>query len=200
MPIDPFDAEGNPSNTGTRWKKWLSNFELFIVASNITDDNQKRATLLYSVGRRVQEIHNTFPAVQDPTYKVTVDQLTAHFTPAVNVPYARHMFREAAQCSDESTLQYVTRLRELSKDCAFGNEEDNNIRDQVIDKCSDNTLRIKYLTDTSITLAKILEKSQAYESAMRQSAEFDARNSGNSVNYTNQRVDFKCFKCEKVVT
>ena len=69
--------------------------------------------------------------------------------------------------------------RELSKDCAFGNEEDNNIRDQVIEKCSDNTLRIKYLTDTSITLAKVLEKSQAYESAMRQSAEFDARNSGN---------------------
>ena len=32
---------------------------------------------------------------------------------------------------------------------------------------------------------------------MRQSAEFDARNSGNSVNYTNQRVDFKCFMCEK---
>ena len=41
LPIEPFDAEGNPNNTGSRWTKWLSNFELFIMTSNITDEKSE---------------------------------------------------------------------------------------------------------------------------------------------------------------
>ena len=140
LPIEPFDAEGNPSNTGSRWKKWLSNFVLSIMASNITDENQKRTTLLYAAGKRVQEIHNKISTSHN-SYSDTVEKLTAHFTPAMNIPYARHLFREATQRSDETTLQYVTRLRELSSGCDFGGDTHGHIRDQVIVKCCNKTLR-----------------------------------------------------------
>ena len=172
LPIEPFDAEGNPNNTGSRWKKWLSNFELFVMASNITDENQKRATLLYSAGKRVQEIHNTI-STSNNSYSDTVEKLTAHFTPAVNIPYARHLFREATQRSDEATLQYVTRLRELSSDCDFGVDTDGHIRDQVIEKCCNKTLRLKYLTNIDITLKIILEMAEAHETAHRHASEFE---------------------------
>ena len=82
------------NNTGSGWKKWLSKFELFIKASNITNENQKRPTLLYSAGKRVQEIHNTI-STSNNSYGDTVEKLTAHFTPAMHIPYARHLFREA---------------------------------------------------------------------------------------------------------
>ena len=153
LPIEPFDAEGNPNDTGSRWKKWLINFEIFIVASNITDENQKRTTLLYSAVKRVQEIHNTI-STSNNSYGDTVEKLTAHFIPAVNIPYARHLFLEATQRSDKTMLQYVTRLRELSSDCDFGVDTDGHIRDQVIEKCCNKTLRLKYLTNIDITLKK----------------------------------------------
>ena len=47
LPIEPFDAEGNHNNTGSKWKKWLSNFKPFIITSNNTDENQKRAMRVY---------------------------------------------------------------------------------------------------------------------------------------------------------
>ena len=103
LPIEPFDAEGNPKNTGSRWKKWLNNFELFIVASNIIDENQNRATLLYSAEKRVQET-TTQSALAITATVIMFKKLTAHFTPAMNIPYARHLFREATQRSYEIRL------------------------------------------------------------------------------------------------
>ena len=55
----------------------------------------------------------------------------------------------------------------------------------------------RFVLNTSLTLAYTSQGIREI-TGLRISHEFDARNSGNSVNYTNQRVDFKCFKCEKV--
>lgn len=41
--------------------------------------------------------------------------------------------------------QFVTRLRQLSVNCEFGTENDDFIRDQIIDKCNSNQLRTKLL-------------------------------------------------------
>ena len=193
MPMEPFDA-ASTANTAQRWKKWLNNFDLFVTAAAITDDKQKRATLLYSAGKGVQEIFATLDSTT--TYKDAVDKLTAHFTPCANIPYSRHVFRQTSQQSSETTLMFVTRLRELAVDCDFGSDINGQIRDQVIERCVDKSLRVKYLTETNITLSKILKMSQAHETAHRHAEQYE--NNAN-VNFAqSKRVDrsqLKCFNC-----
>ena len=101
-------------------EKMVKQFRTFHY--NITDENQKRITLLYSAGKRMQEIHNKI-STSNNSYIDTVEKLTADFTPAMNIPYACHMFRESTQRSDEITFQYVTRIREQARDCDFGGKQ-----------------------------------------------------------------------------
>ena len=104
-------------------------------------------TLLYSAGKRVQDIHNTI-STSNNRYSDPAEKFTAHFTLAMNIPNACHLCREATRRSDETKLLYVTRLRELASDCDFGGYTDG--------QCCNKTLRLKKLTNIDITLTKII--------------------------------------------
>ena len=60
QPLPEFnpDAEVGAS-LAKKWDVWIRDFEMFIVASGVTENTQKRALLLYSVGSRVREIFDT---------------------------------------------------------------------------------------------------------------------------------------------
>lgn len=45
-PLAPFDPLSDQSTLSQRWKTWIKRFETNILATNITDDKQKRAMLL----------------------------------------------------------------------------------------------------------------------------------------------------------
>ena len=47
----------------------------------------------------------------------------------------------AKQLEKESTEQYITRLRQLAQYCEYGDEIENNIRDQIILSCISSKLR-----------------------------------------------------------
>ena len=52
------DAEIGAS-LAKKWETWLKEFEMYVVASGVTDNRQKRALLLYCAGARVREIFAT---------------------------------------------------------------------------------------------------------------------------------------------
>ena len=54
MPEFNPDAETGAS-IETRWTTWLSDFEMLLLASGITDTKRQRALLLYTAGPRVRE-------------------------------------------------------------------------------------------------------------------------------------------------
>ncbi len=57
LPMPEFKPEAHVgASLATRWDKWLSDFEMYILASGITDPKRKRALLLYQAGSRVREI------------------------------------------------------------------------------------------------------------------------------------------------
>ena len=94
----------------------------------------------------MQDVYYTLPEAREPgegetVYTVALEQLDQYFTPQVNVPYERHLFRTMAQLPSESVDQFITRLREREEYCEFGNAKDENIRDQVIEKCISSRLR-----------------------------------------------------------
>ena len=146
--INSFDCTGNPTSVGPRWRRWKRSFEFFIEAKGITKDAQKQALLLHCAGQDVQDIFvtlsDTGPAPDGETpYAKAMRLLDAHFLPQVNIPFERHQFRQAKQEESETADQFVTRLFQLSENCDFGTSKEEQIRDQLIDKCRSHDLRKK---------------------------------------------------------
>jgi hypothetical protein len=146
--------------------------------TGITDKKSQKAILLHVAGGEVQDVFETLPDAHAARtdFAETLELLTDHFTPKVNIPYERHMFRQVEQGSQETVDQFVTRLKTKSATCEFGYQEDEFIRDQVIDKCKSNRMRKKFLEKGSaLTLEDMREMARAMEEAERQTTEIDGK-------------------------
>ena len=122
----------------------------------------------------LQHVYFTLPAAPEPgegktTFTVAMKQLEQHFTPQVNVPFERHLFRNMAQLPTESIDQYVTRLRQRADYCQFEEKIDENISDQVIEKCLSNGLRTKLIEKgAGLTLSQLQMMARAMEVSTKQ--------------------------------
>ena len=140
--IKTFDCFENPDSIGLRWKRWLSGFELFadgkgliVAADSATVKQRRRALLLHLAGPDVQHIFATLPDTGEVTdYQKAVDALNLYFIPKVDTTYARHCFWKLSQAPGETVRQFATRLRRSAKDCNYGEETDNQIRDEILCK------------------------------------------------------------------
>ena len=141
--IPQFDSRGDPTQLGVKWVKWRRAFELYVKAKAITDVGQKRALLLHVAGPDVQEVFFTMETDvvgEDDDYEMAMQALTSYFTPKTNIPFERHVFRQARQTEQESVDQFCTRLRQLAITCDFAAEVENMIRDQVVESCNSHSL------------------------------------------------------------
>ena len=71
VPVQPM-PEFNPdaevgATVATRWTTWLSDFEMFLLASGITGTKHQQALLLYTAEPRVREIFKQIPNNGDET-------------------------------------------------------------------------------------------------------------------------------------
>ena len=98
------------------------------------------------------------PDMGGPTeYDAAVAALNAYFVPQVNTAFARQSFYQTTQKPGETVQQFVTRLRQAAKDCAFAADTDNQIRDAVLSRCTSDYVRRKLLEEANLTLARVLE-------------------------------------------
>eukprot|EP00794_Sanderia_malayensis_P020656 gene20656-22697_t len=125
------DAEVGAS-LATRWKDWLDDFEMFLLASGITDKTRKRALLLYQAGPRVREIFKNLTEVGGTSdFDVAKNKLTEYFEPQKNRRYEVYRFRQATQEQTETLDQFHTRLRTMAQTCEFHDAE-FEIEEQII--------------------------------------------------------------------
>ena len=108
--------------------------------------------------------------------------LSAYFEPRKNVVFERHSFRQATQQTDETVDEYCTRLRTLASSCEFGEQTDDHIRDQIVDKCTSTSLRRRLLRTENLQLEDLLPIARASESADKQAAETSQSFSSENVN------------------
>ena len=133
------------------------------MGKGVTQDTQKQALLLHIAGLEVQDIYYTLVGDnENKTYDETVTILNDYFTPKQNVPFERHLFRQIVQTSEETMDQFVCRLRIRASTCEYEND-DEAIRDQIIDRCYSNQLRRKVLEKDNLDLKTALDIALAYE-------------------------------------
>ena len=136
----PFDYQRNCSNAA-RWETWVRQFNMFILAAGIKEDEQQVNTFLYVVGEDISEIYNALGATKtkvDEAIKVITD----HFKPATLKDNAILTFRKMRQVQGETIDSYVDRLRVEVKRKGISDAE-NNIRLQLITGAISNKIRIK---------------------------------------------------------
>ena len=143
--VDKFDPHSDPTHLAQSWERWLRSFELFAAGKGVTDFDQKRALLLHCAGMAVQDIYFTLTEEDgDNVYQKVTKTLEKHFEQKINVPYERYAFRTMKQEDSETIEEFITRLRRKAVLCKFANV-DQQIRDQVIEKCRSHKLRVKLL-------------------------------------------------------
>ena len=185
-----FDPHGDPSNVGLAWKWWLRGFELYSTGRGVQNADQKRALLLHCAGIEVQDIYFSLKEEDGADgFEKTVQTLSVHFEPKINVPYERYCFRSMAQSADESVEQFIVRLRQRAVRCNFQNT-DEEIRDQVIEKCRSHKIRTKLLIKGhDLTLDQLRTIATTVEMTDKQVKEMDSGTHVNVVQRRHERYD-----------
>ncbi|XP_070547392.1 uncharacterized protein [Ptychodera flava] len=204
--ISIFDCAGDAATVGQQWKNCLASFKLFADAKGFILDpdkpniaRQRRAQLLHLAGPDVQDVFSTLDDTGTPTeYKKAVDALNSHFAPVANSAYEMRSFRSLTYEKGETVQQFETRLRRAAKDCEFGADADNQIRDEVIAKCNSDYIRRKLLEEGStLTLANTLTVARQCEEVENQMATLTTSKPETVV--TVNRVDKLCKTKQKKV-
>ena len=163
--LSTFDCVSN--GVGTRWIKWKRAFEIYANARKISDQKQKCSMLLHCGGMQLQDTYFTLKGDLSK-YDDAEKALTQYFQLSINVPFERHVFRNASQRDDETIEQFITRLRQKAETCEFTKVEEH-IRDQIIEKCNSNVLRQKFLEKgKELNLEMLREIARLYETAAAQ--------------------------------
>ena len=106
-PMPPFDPDG--ANVAHKWKTWLADFKMYLIASNITDKKRQRALLLYQAGRVREIFRQLHDTGEDDAFDTAVTKLTSHFEPQKNRLFEVYTFRKAVQAPSETLDQFQTR-------------------------------------------------------------------------------------------
>ncbi|XP_063619061.1 uncharacterized protein LOC134791865 [Cydia splendana] len=188
---EAFDCEGDPHSLGSRWEKWKRGLQLYLLASAVETPEKKRATLLHTGGLSLQEIYYNIPGANAETkdkegkavdvFEIAVKKLDEYFSPKQSYVYERHTFRLIKQEEGEKFDKFLVRLRNQSSKCKF--KDDNNLIDQITEKCRSTELRKKILTlGDAATVDKIITEANTLETVERQLTGFQKEAPNNSIN------------------
>ena len=137
--------KSDTTNLSKKWMLWKEDFTLFVEASGVTKDGQKKALLLHVAGKEVKEIYRSLHPVPNDNYQAVIERLDEYFIPKKNLSYERYLFKKAQQETVEDTATYITRLKRLSDSCEY-NDAKIEIRDHFIATCKSTKLRKKLLS------------------------------------------------------
>ncbi|KAL7307901.1 hypothetical protein TKK_0000217 [Trichogramma kaykai] len=153
--LEPFNVDGDTTSVGLQWEKWKRALDMYFVATS--SPIQRRATLLYVGGLSLQEIYHNIPGTHVEcieitnaagvttaidVYEVAIIKLNDYFSPKRSSVYERHLFRSLRQEPDEKFEKFLVRLRHQAAKYNFTNTDDNII-DQIVEKCVSPELRKK---------------------------------------------------------
>lgn len=202
--VKPFLADKfGPTDVGPEWARWKRNFGHFLAYNKVTEPEQMKSLLLLLGGEQVQEtVENLGEGIEvgDGRGPLTLFQsvmraLDTYYASSVNVTVERHIFNQLKQNSIEKMEQFAIRLRAQAKRCAFGDQQNSNIRDRLIAGCTSLEMRRELLRKGDASLVEILDQSKIIEAVDEQMKTFKPEQSQAAA--TVNKIDSKneCGRC-----
>lgn len=138
------------NEVGEKWTSWLRHFKLMLSIKQINEPTMKKSMLLYTAGPQVQEIFFALPEEESTAeaedFEMMVRVLSEHFVKKRNVTFERHIFRGLQQGPTEKIESFVLRLRQQAKKCNFVDQLEDNVKDQLIEKCLSAELKTEEMS------------------------------------------------------
>lgn len=135
-----------------------------MVASGALEkgDDVKIAILLHTIGEEALDVYNTLtitPAegAETTTMEDVLEAFKAYCSPQKNVVFERHQFWSHTMSTGTAVDRFITELRQKSKDCEFGRNEDDMVRDKLVFSINDTRLKERMLRESELTLRKAIE-------------------------------------------
>lgn len=98
--------------------------------------------------------------------------LNEYFLPKRSTTDERHIFRGMRQEENEKMGDYIMRLRHQAAFCEFGSQTNENIKDQIIEKCGSVALRRRILERGDLTLSEVETLAAPFEAVEEQEKAF----------------------------
>ncbi|XP_043229848.1 uncharacterized protein K02A2.6-like isoform X5 [Amphibalanus amphitrite] len=189
LPVPP------PYQPGENFDRWLRGVEYYMIASGITSNQRKSATVLTLLGLEIQDVVRTLPQPPElddaaTEYQVLTAKLQAYYQPRVNATYERSVLHDIYRKDGESFEAFVTRLRLQADRCQF----DYVLLEQTVLQCAvaharSTELQRKFFDKPDLTLAQALEIARHFETTRSQLE--DLNRSTAAVQY----VTAPCHRC-----
>ncbi len=152
------------------WDAYQERLEQFFIANDVTDEVKKKALLITSLSADHYKLLTNFFSPASPTSK-TFDELCArlktHFVPEkVEIAEVNRFYRRK-QKGTESVQDFLADLRQLAKDCNFG-DLNRALRDAFVLGIFDPRIQSRLLSTRNLTLDTALDTAQSMEAAALQ--------------------------------
>lgn len=158
--IEPLNLKS--SNIALHWKNWVTQFQIFLRASNLENetDQRKVALLLHYIGTEALQIFYSFNEDIDTIgLETLLTKFQQHFTPKVNITMERHKLFNRRQQITEDIDTYATDLINISLACEFDILRDSIVKDIFSWNLNSKNQYIKerLLHESPATLDKAIE-------------------------------------------
>lgn len=164
-------------NLAENWRKWIQSFELFLIASGISDKSEKVqcATFLHVAGEDARGVFNTFDFAEegdDNKIAILKEKFKQYCEPRKNLTFLRHQFFTRSQGGSETIDAFVTDLKNKAKNCEFSTLNDSLIRDRIVGGIKSDQLRARLLREADLPVAKAIDICRASEASTSQLKQF----------------------------
>ncbi len=186
----PMEVKGDlPSN----WQFFQDQWQDYEIATGLEkkDNSIRVATLRTVMGKECLNIFKSLDITADDA-KVPakcLQSLKEYFEPKRNEIYERYIFYTCDQGPEEPVDTWVTRLRQLIKQCNFAQaERDSLLRDRIVLGTTDKAARLRMLREKDLTLNLAIEMLRASEITSSQIRVIDkTANTEETVSFTKRR-------------
>lgn len=158
--------------TSGSWSLYIERLEMYFKANAILPEVQL-PTLIAVMGGEAYELMSTLTSPNKPgdlTYAAVVEVMQKHMEPKPSFMAERYRFRLRRQGESESSAQYLTELKKLSKHCEFGTSLQENLRDQFTCGLKNDTIRQRLFAEKDLTYANAVSLALSLEAAERDAA------------------------------
>ena len=196
MPTDPPNEGGQqaaqapiftsnvpvPPQIANNWKQWKQVWSAYELVTRLNEqtDEYRVAAFITCIGPKALAIHNGLPFQSEDEKKNLAKILELWETYCLgktNIIYERYRFNNRNQDAGESIDTYASNLRSLSDTCNFGALKDEMIRDRIVCRVRDSSLRKKLLQVPELTLQKCIDICRSAEATSTQLEAMSAQTS-----------------------
>lgn len=182
------------------WKMWLQQFEWYEVATELSEKTPQVqcATFMVSLGPDVITIFNNFQLTDEEKIdlKILKKKFADYFNPKKNITFERYTFNNMRQEDGELFEEFYLKITKQSKNCEFGNLNDDLLRDKIVIGVKDSNLRTKLLIEQNLDLEKTVMLYRAGEQAQKQVEVINSQTDiPVNVIHKNENTKSECSRC-----